>query len=793
MAKLRLLKIYCNDHDGLTREEYKVLLPKNFQFPHDLRYLHWQRCTLTSLPWNFYEKHLIEINLKSSNIKQLWKGNKRLEELKGIDLSNSKQLVKMPKFSSMPNLERLNLEGCTSLRELHSSIGDLKSLTYLNLGGCEQLRSFPSSMKFESLEVLYLNCCPNLKKFPEIHGNMECLKELYLNKSGIQELPSSIVHLASLEVLNLSDCSNFKKFPEIHGNMKFLRELYLERCSKFEKFPDTFTYMGHLRGLHLCESGIKELPNSIGYLESLEILDLSCCSKFEKFPEIQGNMKCLLDLFLDETAIKELPNSIGSLTSLAMLSLDHCSNFERFPEIQKNMGNLRTLHLDGTAIKGLPYSVGHLTRLNRLRLENCRNLKSLPNSICGLKSLEALNLSGCSNLEAFLEITEDMEQLEHLSLCETGISELPSSIEHLRGLKYLELINCENLVALPNSIGNLTCLTSLHVHNCPKLHKLPDNLRSLQCCLTRLDLGGCNLMEEEIPSDLWCLSSLEDLNISENHMRCIPAGITQLCKLRTLCINHCPMLEVIGELPSSLERIEAHGCPCLETETSSSLLWSSLLKHLKSPIQRRCNIIIPGSSGIPEWVSHQRMGCEVSVELPLNWYEDNNLLGFVLFFHHVPLDDDDECVRTSRFFPQCALAISHGDQSKRLDGIPFCHLCNTYWIPGLIYGRTCYGSGSTSDPALWVTYFPQIGIPSNYRSRKWNNLTAHFDNPVGNASFTCGKNASFKVKSCGVHLIYAQDQKHWPQPSRKRPANREDHSSNKKFSSFQRIKGFFNL
>ncbi|XP_019071921.1 disease resistance protein RPV1-like [Vitis vinifera] len=873
MKKLRLLKIYCNDHDGLTREEYKVLLRKDFQFPHDLRYLHWQRCTLTSLPWNFYGKHLIEINLKSSNIKQLWKGNKRFEELKGIDLSNSKQLVKMPKFSSMPNLERLNLEGCTSLCELHSSIGDLKSLTYLNLGGCEQLRSFPSSMKFESLEVLYLNCCPNLKKFPKIHGNMECLKELYLNESGIQELPSSIVYLASLEVLNLSDCSNFEKFPEIHGNMKFLRELYLEGCSKFENFPDTFTYMGHLRGLHLRKSGIKELPSSIGYLESLEILDISCCSKFEKFPEIQGNMKCLKNLYLRKTAIQELPNSIGSLTSLEILSLEKClkfekfsdvftnmgrlrelclyrsgikelpgsigyleslenlnlsycsnfekfpeiqgnmkclkelsldntaikklpnsigrlqalgsltlsgcSNLERFPEIQKNMGNLWALFLDETAIEGLPYSVGHLTRLDRLNLENCKNLKSLPNSICELKSLEGLSLNGCSNLKAFSEITEDMEQLERLFLCETGISELPSSIEHLRGLKSLELINCENLVALPNSIGNLTCLTSLHVRNCPKLHNLPDNLRSLQCCLTMLDLGGCNLMEEEIPSDLWCLSLLVFLNISESRMRCIPAGITQLCKLRILLMNHCPMLEVIGELPSSLGWIEAHGCPSLETETSSSLLWSSLLKHLKSPIQQQFNIIIPGSSGIPEWVSHQRMGCEVSVELPMNWYEDNNLLGFVLFFHHVPLDDD-ECVRTSGFIPHCKLEISHGDQSKRLDNIGFHPHCKTYWISGLSYGSTCYDSGSTSDPALWVTYFPQIGIPSKYRSRKWNNFKAHFDNPVGNASFTCGENASFKVKSCGIHLIYAQDQKQWPQPSRKRPANREDHSSKKK-------------
>ena len=174
------------------------------------------------------------------------------------------------------------------------------------------------------------------------------------------------------------------------------------------------------------------------------------------------------------------------------------------------------------------------------------------------------------------------------------------------------------------------------------------------------------------------------------------------------------------------------------------------------------------------------MGCEVSVELPMNWYEDNNLLGFVLFFHHVPLDDDDECVRTSGFIPHCKLAISHGDQSKRLDDIGFHPHCKTYSISGLSYGSTRYDSGSTSDPALWVTYFPQIGIPSKYRSRKWNNFKAHFDNPVGNASFTCGENASFKVKSCGIHLIYAQDQKHWPQPSRKRPANREDHSSKKK-------------
>ncbi|XP_034676870.1 disease resistance protein RPV1-like isoform X2 [Vitis riparia] len=781
MKKLRLLKIYCNDHGGLTREEYKVHLPKDFEFPHNLRYLHWQRCTLRSLPSRFYGGELIEINLKSSNIKRLWKGNKCLGKLKGIDLSNSKQLVKMPKFSSMPNLERLNLEGCTSLRELHSSIGDLKWLTYLNLRGCEQLQSLPNSMKFESLEVLNLSNCSNFQKFPKIHGNMKFLRTLHLCESGIKELPDSIGYLESLQILDLSHCSKFEKFPEIRGNMKCLYRLSLDgtaikelpnsigsltsleilslsKCSKFEKFSDVFTNMRHLWNLNLCESGIKELPGSIGCLESLRELDLSNCSNFEKFSEIQWNMKFLRGLYLQHTAIKELPNSIG------------CSNLERLPEIQKVMGNLQDLSLHETAIKGLPCSIGHLTGLDHLNLENCRNLRSLPD-ICGLKSLKDLVIDGCSNLEAFSEITEDMEQLKRLFLRETGITELPSSIEHLRGLRSLELINCKNLAALPNSIGSLTRLTYLRVRNCTELHNLPDNLRSLRCCLDELDLGGCNLMEGEIPSDLWCLSSLISLDLSENHIRRIPAGITQLFKLKTLSMNHCLMLEEIVELPSSLTEMEAHGCPCLETETFSSPLWSSLLKYFKSAIQsRERTFVIPGSSGIPEWVSHQRMGCEVRIKLPMNWYEDNNFLGFVLFFHHVPLDDGDKCETTRGGIGHCELTIAHGDQSERLKKISFYSECKTCWIE-----LDPYYSGSTSDPAIWVTYFPQIKIPREYRSSWWNNFKAHFHTEIGYGSFTCGDNACFKVKSCGIHLLYAQDQIHCPQPSRGSLGDREDH------------------
>ena len=418
---------------------------------------------------------------------------------------------------------------------------------------------------FSMLKLLRVNL-EGCTSFCNLHLSIDAFhefkffRELDFSGTRIKELPSSFGSLASLEILDLS------------------------KCSKFQKFPDIFANMGHLRVLNLHKTGIKELPRSIGYLESLEYLNISYCLNSEKFPEIQGNMKRLEKLSLKHSAIKELPNSFGCLQDLRILKLNGCSNFERFPEIQKNMGNPRYLYLDECAIKGLPCSIGHLTGLAHLKLENCRNLRSLPD-ICGLKSLEDLVINGCSNLEAFSEITEDMEQLKHLLLRETGITELPSSIEHLRGLGTLELTNCENRVALPNSIGSLTCLTLLRVRNCTKLHNLPDNLRGLQCCLKELDLGCCNLTDREIPSDLWCLSSLISLDLSENHIRRIPAGITQLFELQTLYMNHCPMLEEIGELPSSLTTMGAHGCPCLETETFSSPLWSSLLKCFKSPYQ----------------------------------------------------------------------------------------------------------------------------------------------------------------------------------------------------------------
>ncbi|KAL6315400.1 hypothetical protein AAG906_000511 [Vitis piasezkii] len=566
---------------------------------------------------------------------------------------------------------------------------------------------------------------------------MGSLRILYLGESGIKEIPSSIEYLPALEVLTLRECRNFDKFQDNFGNLR------------------------HLRFIQPKKADIQELPNSFGYLESPQNLCLDDCSNLENFPEIHV-MKRLEILWLNNTAIKELPNAFGCLEALKFLELSGCSNFEEFPEIQ-NMGSLMHLLLNETAIKELPCSIGHLTELYELNLENCKNLRSLPNSICGLKSLRVLNLNGCSNLVAFPEIKEDMEHLRELLLSKTPITELPPSIEHLKGLRRLELNNCENLVTLPNSIGNLTHLRSLCVRDCSKLHNLPDNLRSLQWCLRRLDLAGCNLMKGAIPSDLWCLSLLRFLDVSESPIRCIPTNIIQLSNLRALRMNHCQMLVEIPELPSRLEFLEAQGCPHLGTlSTPSSPLWSSLLNLFKSRSQS-CEyeidsnslwyfhvpkVAIPGSGGIPEWISHQSMGRQAIIELPKNRYEDKNFLGFAVFFHH-----DFRLYRAGHFL-QFELRISHDDQSERVIKIMSCFRFQTCCSGSLSSEGLCYDNGSTSDPPLCVSYLPKFVIPSEHRYAKRRQRLRVVE-----------------VEICGIHLIYSkndhqQNQSHGPEAMR---------------------------
>ncbi|XP_020425990.1 TMV resistance protein N isoform X2 [Prunus persica] len=176
-----------------------------------------------------------------------------LHNLKTIKLSHSPNLVSVPNFNGMPNLEVLILEGCTRLFEVDPSIQVLERLTLLNLKDCKNLAHLPSSVGcLKSLKVLNLFGCSRLNILPEELGYIECLEELDVSRTSIRELPSSIGRLKGLTLMNLKDCKYFMHLPTSVNGLKCLKFLNLSGCTR----------------LH-------ELREELGHVECLEKLDVS--------------------------------------------------------------------------------------------------------------------------------------------------------------------------------------------------------------------------------------------------------------------------------------------------------------------------------------------------------------------------------------------------------------------------------------------------------------------------------------------------------------------------------------
>ena len=141
-----------------------------------------------------------------------------LEKLNTIRLSCSQYLIEIPDVSiSAPNLEKLILDSCSSLLEVHPSIGKLNKLILLNLKNCKKLVCFPCIINMKALQILNFSGCSGLKKFPNIQGNMENLLDLYLASIAIEELPSSIGHLTGLVLLDLKwyGAKILRVFPQV--------------------------------------------------------------------------------------------------------------------------------------------------------------------------------------------------------------------------------------------------------------------------------------------------------------------------------------------------------------------------------------------------------------------------------------------------------------------------------------------------------------------------------------------------------------------------------------------------
>ncbi|KAG6676236.1 hypothetical protein I3842_15G141800 [Carya illinoinensis] len=263
----------------------------------------------------------------------------------------------------------LILNGCTSLVEVHDSVGFLDKLVALDFSDCSSLKKLPRSFKLISLKVLELEGCTSLEYFPEIECEMEHLKDLWLEGTRIQELPSSITYLTGLETLYINVCISLVHFPVNIFQLEHLQDVSITHCPNFVNFgkevghngqfvpctqeneispsmellpsrpPDSndlfriYNFSSSLRTLNLYGSGIVSLPPCIEGFVGLSKLDLRYCKQLEEILYLPPNIEsvdaigCVL---LERFPRVSTKSSFGTpdLKRLTRINLSECSKVE---------------------------------------------------------------------------------------------------------------------------------------------------------------------------------------------------------------------------------------------------------------------------------------------------------------------------------------------------------------------------------------------------------------------------------------------------------------------------------
>ncbi|KAI3741464.1 hypothetical protein L1987_59138 [Smallanthus sonchifolius] len=299
----------------------KFLKISNIHFPqglnylsNDLRILEWYGCSLKSLPSMFEPKHIYQLDMCYSQLEMLWEKSLDLPNLRSIDLSFSKYLTKIPDLTSTPNLVKLNLKGCTKLKELHQSVLSHKRLQFINLGGCTHLQSLGrSNMEMEALVTLLLSGCSNLEYVPEFGHNMKCLEYLYVDGTNIKKLPESLGELCNLRKLDASETS----IQEIPLSIHYLKRLKLLRVHRCQISSQSRGFL--FKKMDLLSSSLREL-------------DLSYCNLFV-VPDCIGLLHRLVNLDLSGNGFAYLPTNISLLSNLRMLCLNNCKRLQSLPKL----------------------------------------------------------------------------------------------------------------------------------------------------------------------------------------------------------------------------------------------------------------------------------------------------------------------------------------------------------------------------------------------------------------------------------------------------------------------------
>lgn len=224
-----------------------------------------------------------------------------------------------------------------------------------------------------------------------------------------------------------------------------------------------------------------------------------------------------------------LPPSIKNLSKLVVLDMKYCSKLKSFP-ININLESLSILNLDKcsqlTSFPEVSSNIGYLS-LSETAIEE------VPTTIAYWPFLAALDMSGCKNLRTFPCLPETIEWLD---LSRTEIEEVPLGIKDLFRLNKLLMNSCMKLRSISSEIAKLERIETLDFLGCKNVVSFPIEIFESSRFCQNLVMEIRNIQNPHLPGPFY---------FSNNYIDTIPDCITRHCKL--------PFLNSSGSFSSNRE------------------------------------------------------------------------------------------------------------------------------------------------------------------------------------------------------------------------------------------------
>ncbi|RHN67392.1 putative TIR domain, winged helix-turn-helix DNA-binding domain-containing protein [Medicago truncatula] len=457
------------------------------------------------------------------------------------------------------------------------------------------------------------------KAFIQIKSNWHSLAKLETDGLDmhdlLQEMGREIVNQESKDpgkrsrlwrAEEISDILKENKGTEVVEGIRFhstnVGDIYLK--------SDSFRRMTNLRYLHICNDsdgstgnvyfpdGLEWISDKLRYLlwvrYCLESLPSTFCAEM------------LVYLCMSHSKLKKLWDGVQNLVNLRTLWLRSSKDLIEIPDLSRATNLVVVLLSECESLRQLHPSIFSLPQLQYLDLRGCISIESLKTNIHS-KSLRQLLLNGCSSLTEFSVTSEEMTKL---SLRDTSIHELTSSIWHNTKLTVLDLAGCNKLTIVGNKLTDDHGLGSV----------------------TELDLSGCTEINAiSLSSILDGIQSLKRLKLNECcNLECLPKNIQNHSMLEWLELDNCRKLVSLTEIPPSLFYLTAVNCTYLDTYfTQFSLIKNKAQKFCEDPSIEHEGVIRPFSfmpgAQIPLNFDFQTIKASITI-LPI---AKSDLCGFI--------------------------------------------------------------------------------------------------------------------------------------------------------------------